>query len=182
LNILLAFAPFIAFAVIDRTVGITEGLVAGALVSAALLVRDRIGGKTPKVLEVGSALLFGGLALYTLLGRPAWSIVGVRLWVDAGLLAIVLASIAIRMPFTLQYARETVPRELWDKPGFVRTNTIITAAWAAAFAVLVAADLVMLYAPEVPQRYGIIATILAIVGAVRFTDWYRERARSAAAG
>lgn len=48
-----------------------------------------------------------------------------------------------------------------------------------ASAVMVAADLVMLYLPEVPQRAGIVATILALVGAVKFTSWYPDRRRRA---
>jgi hypothetical protein len=130
MGILLAFAPFIAFAVVDRLSGPTEGVVAGAAVSAALLLRDFMRGKTAKVLEIGTAILFGGLALYALLGRPSWSVIGVRLVVDAGLLLIVLASPAMRRPFTLQYAHEQVAPELWDAPEFVRTNTVITTVWA----------------------------------------------------
>jgi hypothetical protein len=42
MGILLAFAPFIAFAIVDRLVGPVEGLIVGALVSAGLLIRDRI--------------------------------------------------------------------------------------------------------------------------------------------
>ena len=71
MNLLLAFAPFLAFAVIDRLVGVTEGLVAGALISLAFLLRDLLTpGRSPKVLEIGTLLLFGGLALYALLGTP----------------------------------------------------------------------------------------------------------------
>lgn len=176
MNLLLAFAPFLAFAVIDRLVGVTEGLVAGALVALAMLLRDVFTpGRAPKVLEIGTVLLFGGLALFALLGDPGWSILDVRLRVDAGLLVIVLVSIALRRPFTLQYAREDVPPEFWDSPEFLRTNDVISAVWALAFAVMVAADLVMLYMPEIPQRAGIIATILALVLAVKFTGWYPSR-------
>jgi hypothetical protein len=182
MGIVLAFAPFIAFALVDRLIGSTPGLVAGALVSAALLLRDVLGaGKTPKVLEIGTMLLFGALALYSLAASPAWSIVGVRLRVDAGLLAIVLASIALRLPFTLQYAREQVPAALWYSPEFKRVNYVITAAWALAFTIMVGADLVLLYAPDVPVRVGVVATILALVGAIKFTSWYPERARAALA-
>lgn len=175
LGILLAFAPFLAFALIDRLSGPTEGLIAGAVVSAALLLRDLIQGRTAKVLEIGTAILFGGLALYALLGRPSWSVVGVRLVVDAGLLLIVLASLVMRRPFTLQYARERVAPELWGEPEFVRTNYVITAVWALAFAVMVVAELVLLYVPDVPPRAGIVAIVLALVGAVKFTGWYPER-------
>jgi hypothetical protein len=180
MGILLAFAPFLAFALIDRLSGPTEGLIAGAVVSAALLLRDLIQGRTAKVLEIGTAILFGGLALYALLGRPSWSVVGVRLVVDAGLLLIVLASLAMRRPFTLQYARERVAPELWGEPEFVRTNYVITAVWALAFAVMVVAELVLLYVPDVPPRAGIVAIVLALVGAVKFTGWYPERRRAGA--
>src|SRR4051794_37735395 len=163
--ILLAFAPFIVFALVDRFVGPTEGLIAGALVSAALLVRDwMIPDRKPKILEIGTALLFGGLALYAVLGRATWSVIGVRLCVDAGLLLIVLVSTAAGRPFTLQYAREQVAPEFWNNPEFVRTNYVITAIGALAFLVMVIAELALLYVPGMPPRIGIIVVILALVG------------------
>lgn len=180
MNILIAFAPFFVFAVLDRLVGITEGLVAGALVALALTVRDLARGRTPKILEIGTLALFGSLSAYALLGDPGWSIPAVRLRVDAGLLLIVLASLALRRPFTLQYAREDTPREFWDSPTFLRINDVITAVWALAFAVMVAADVVLAYMPELPPRYGIIVTVLAILGAVKFTQKYPEWAAASA--
>jgi hypothetical protein len=176
MGVLLAFAPFIVFAIIDRLIGPTEGLVAGTAVSAALLLRDWLSpNRAPKVLEIGTVILFGGLALYALLGGPTSSVFGIRLWVDAGLLLIVLVSLAARKPFTLQYAREKVAKELWDSPQFVRVNYVITWVWALAFAVMAIADILLVYVPGLPPRIGIIATILALVGAIKFTAWYPER-------
>lgn len=181
MGILLAFAPFIAFAVVDRLFGSAEGLFAGFAVSAVLLIRDWLSAKrAPKVLEIGTAILFGTLAAYALLTNPTWSIVGVRLIVDAGLSVVVMISIAIRQPFTLQYAREQVPQEMWASPKFVRTNYVITAVWALAFVALVVADVVLLYVPELPPRFGIIVTVLALVGAIKFTSWYPDRRRTEA--
>lgn len=97
--------------------------------------------------------------------------------VDAGLLLVVLVSIAIRQPFTIQYAREQVAPDLWDKPEFIRVNYMITGAWASAFAVMVAADLLLLYAPRLPSITGIAATVAALFGAARFTSWYPKRGR-----
>ena len=175
---LLAFAPFIVFVLVDRSIGPTEGLIAGALVSAALLARDWVTpGRTLKILEIGTVLLFGALALYAVLGGPTWSIIGVRLCVDAGLLLIVLISIAVRRPFTLQYAREQAAPDFWENPDFVRTNYVITGVWALAFLIMVIADLVLLYMPEYPPRFGIIATVLALVAAIKFTSWYPEYRR-----
>ena len=149
MGILLAFAPFIAFAAVDWLAGSAPGLIAGAVASAALVLRDWITpGRTPKILETGSAALFIGLALYAVLGSANWSVIGVRACVDAGLLAIVLVSMAAGRPFTLQYAREQVAHEFWDRPEFVRANYVITAVWALAFAAMTIAELALLYAPR----------------------------------
>jgi hypothetical protein len=180
MGILLAFAPFIVFALVDRIASPSAGLIAGALVSAALLLRDILApSRTPKILEVGTVVLFGGLALYAVFSEAALSVIGVRLLVDSGLLLIVLGSIAVRQPFTLQYAREQAAPELWDNPAFIRTNYIITGVWALAFAVMVLAELALLYVPGLPPRAGVITIVVALIGAVKFTGWYPERVRTA---
>jgi hypothetical protein len=180
MGMLLAFAPFIAFAVFDRLVGSAPGLFAGFAMSAAILTRDWLSAtRKPKLLEVGTATLFGSLAAYALVFNPGWSLMGVRLTVDTGLLAIVLASIVIRQPFTLQYAREQASEEAMRSPEFLRTNYVISAIWALAFAVLAAADLVMVYLPDL-HRFGIIVTALALVGAFKFTARYPEQRRATA--
>ncbi len=143
-----------------------------------MVARELIRGRSAKVLEVGSAIAFGGLAVYTLAASAEWSVVGVRLAVEAGLLVIVVVSLAIRKPFTLQYARERVSQEHSGGPMFVRTNSVITAVWALAFALLVVADLVMLYATEVPHKVGVFMTIAALAGAFKFTEWYPTRVGS----
>ena len=85
---------------------------------------------------------------------------------------------AMRQPFTLQYAREQVAPEFWGSPEFIHTNYIITGAWGLAFAVMVAAELALLYVPGMPRQLGIVAIVLALVGAVKFTGWYPERVKA----
>ncbi len=166
--------------VVERTVGVTSGLIAAAAVAAILVVRDVLSHKAFKILDIGTLVLFGGLAIYAHTVHPDWSVIAVRLRVDLGLLLIVLASIALRKPFTLQYAREQVPQELWNVPEFIRANYVITGAWAVAFAVMVAAEACLVYLPGMPRRLGILVTILAIVAAVKFTSWYPERGKAKA--
>ncbi|MFC0403361.1 hypothetical protein [Paraburkholderia rhizosphaerae] len=177
MKLLLAFAPFIAFAVVEHLAGVQPGLAVGTLLAIALLVRDLVTpGRRIKLLEVGTALLFGALAVYAFTNDVQWSIAAVRLRVDAGLMLIVLASIALRQPFTLQYAREAVDREHWESPQFVRVNHVISTVWAVVFGVLVLADIVMAYVPALPHSTGVIATIAALYAAVKFTSWYPEQA------
>ncbi|MGX1742147.1 hypothetical protein ACWIEX_11375 [Bosea sp. NPDC055353] len=86
----------------------------------------------------------------------------------------------IGKPFTLQYARENVEPDLWSSPTFLKTSYVISAAWVAAFAVLVAVDLLWIYRPDVPPRLGVWATIAALFGAVKFTGWYPRSLQSQA--
>ena len=120
--------------------------------------------------------MFAGLLAWAKLFPSPLTVLSVRLRVDAGLLLIILISMAIGKPFTLQYARERVPDERWKSPRFARINFVITSVWALAFACIVAADLMMIYVPNVPLRAGIVVTLAALYGAYRFTNWYPKQA------
>jgi hypothetical protein len=180
LNIFLGFLPFLVFAVLSNSQGAIIALVAGAAVSAGLLIRTARSGGSPKILEMGTLILFLALAIYAANAGQQLSIIFTRLCVDIGLLAIVLVSMAIRRPFTLQYAREQVPQEYWASPRFLRTNYDISAAWAVAFLVMVIAEAAMLAKPDLPRSLGTIVIVAALLGGAYFTKWRSEAARSAA--
>jgi NAD(P)-dependent dehydrogenase (short-subunit alcohol dehydrogenase family) len=127
------------------------------------------------VLEIGTFVLFAGLTVYAYLSGATWAVFSVRLKVDGCLFLIVLLSMLLGRPFTLQYAREQVPTGISNSPEFFRTNYIITAVWAAAFLIMTAIDAVMIYLPGTPHQVGILVTIAAIYGAYRFTQWYPTR-------
>jgi len=176
MRIFLAFAPFVVFAILNHSVGTTAALICAACVSVILLVRGLARrGRKIKVLDIGTFILFTGLAAYSTIGRHTWSIVGVRLCVDTGLLLIVLISLTIRTPFTLQYAREHTEREQWNTPAFICVNYVISTIWAVAFFIMVGADVVMLYLPTIPKQFGILVTILTFIGAIYFSSWYPKR-------
>src|SRR5262249_33501701 len=127
------------------------GLGAAALLSLGFVARDALSPtRHVKLLEIGSALLFGGLALWAMSRGASWPVLAVRLWVDLGLCAIVLLSIVSRHPFTLAYAKERVSSEVATRPRFLRMNMVLSAAWLLAFMLIVLADLLMLYVPGVP--------------------------------
>jgi len=185
LSLLFGLAPFVAFFVIMRLISPIGGLLAALTVSALLCLRMYLREQSIKILEIGSLLLFASLVLYSWAVAPLWTIASVRLAVDGGLLAIVLVSLAIRNPFTMQYAREQVPRRYWSSPQFFAANVVISAVWAGAFAILVAADAAAEYLPIVPLWLDITASVAAFSGAVGFTVWYpafvRRRAQPSSA-
>jgi hypothetical protein len=172
MSILLGLTPFIVFFVLMRLVHPLAGLGAAFAVSVLMGFVQWRRGESIKVLEVGSLVLFGVLTLYTLIAAPEWTVATVRLAVDGGLFLVAAVSLLIRQPFTLQYARESVPQELWTSPIFFTTNVRITAVWTAAFAVMTAADAAAQYVEAIPVWVDIAATIAAFVGAFWFTRWY----------
>jgi hypothetical protein len=180
MGILLGFLPFLAFAVLSILQSAVIGLVVGGAVSAGLIIRNRMRGGAPKILEIGTFILFVGLAIYAASAGRDFSVIAVRFCVDIGLLAIVVVSMVVRRPFTLQYAREQVAREHWNSERFVRTNYAITAAWAVAFLVMVLAEGAMLIIPRLPRSFGTIAIVAALLGGVWFTQKRSEASRAAA--
>ena len=136
-----------------------------------------------QVVHVTLDQVFAALAGYFILADTAWSSTAIRLAVDAGTLAIVLVSLAIGMPFTLQYAREQVDAETAKLPGFLTANYIITAAWAGSMVLMAVANLAVIYLPSLPLWIGIGIGLAARNAAVYFTKWYPQylRARGAPA-
>lgn len=177
MDMILAFLPFIVYMVLAHSIGITEALTAAAVTALAMQARELGRGKPLKVLEIGTVLLFGGLALYAWLTGTRWGIADVRLRVDGGLALVVLASLLLKKPFTLQYARERVEPARWDEPAFIRSNYVITGVWFAAFLLMLACDAVMAYDPSIPTRIPVWVTIGAMWLAIKFTRWYPAHLR-----
>jgi hypothetical protein len=165
----MAFAPFLAFALLTGPLGPLPALAAGALISAALVIRGYLRGAEPRILEIGTCLLFSAFAAWVWVSGSRPSVLAVRLCVDAGLLAIILLTIAVRRPFTLAYARERVAPERHGSTAFLRRNDLISGIWAAAFGVMVAAEAAMLALPEIPHALGTVVIVLALFGAARLT-------------
>ena len=184
MSILLSLSPFAVFFGLMRLHSPIAGLLGALVASLVLLARMHWRGEALKILELGTIVLFGLLTAYTWIGSPTWTVATVRLAVDVGLLAIVLVSLAIGQPFTIQYARERVPEPFWALPVFFTTNVIISVIWAVAFAVMVASDVAAEWIPAIPLWIDIGATLVALGGAIWFSNWYPavvQRRRLAAA-
>jgi hypothetical protein len=182
MGILLGFAPFVVFAVLSRFVAASISLWAAAGVSAVLILRQKMRGFSMKILEIGTFLLFAVLGIYAEVKGSARDIPMVRTVVDGGLFLIILLSMIVRRPFTLQYAREQVPVSVQSSPTFIKTNYILTAVWALAMAILVVADLAMHLLPSLPLRLEMVVMLLALGGAFWFTKWYPGQVRKQGKG
>jgi hypothetical protein len=183
MTIFLILAPYGAFASLMLVTSAAVSLFASAAICLMVVALDVLRGRSIKMLGLGSAILFLGLGATITLVDSSWSASQVKLAVDAGVLAISLISLAIRRPFTLQYAREVVDFETAASPGFLKANYVITAAWTAAFLLMMMANLLLIYLPGLPLWSGLAIAFAARNTAVYFTRWYPQyrRTKSAAA-
>lgn len=176
--------PFAAFAFLMMVSTATISLAVAATLSLALAVADVVRGRSAKAIPITAAAVFAALALYVALVDGEFSAHWIRASINGALLAMALASMAMRAPFTLQYARETVDAQTALRPEFLRVNYLLTAVWSLAFIAMLAADLVSVLLPWLPLWIGIAAAFVARNAAAAFTQWYskvrRERAIASA--
>jgi hypothetical protein len=178
MTIFLILAPFASFALLMLVASAAVSLFAGAAIAAAIIGYEVSRGRSVKMLAAGAVIMFSALGAYITLIDGNWSTTEVRLAVDIGTLVIALASIAIRAPFTLQYAREAVDAETMKMPSFMRVNYIITWAWTAAFVLMLVANVLMIYMPSLPFWVGLGIGVAARNSAVYFTKWYPQYRRA----
>ena len=174
MTIFLILAPYGAFATLMLVTSAAVSLFASAAICLMVIAYDAFRGRSIKMLGAGSVILFAALGAYITLVDSSLSSSAVKLVVDAGVLAISLASLAIRRPFTLQSAREMVDAETATLPGFMKSNYVITGAWTAAFLLMVMANVLLIYVPGLPLWSGIAIAFAARNTAVYFTRWYPQ--------
>jgi hypothetical protein len=135
----LSLVPWLVFSVLVHRLGADAAwlaALAAAGLGAVFLVRDA--GSGVKLIDVVGVGTFGLYALAGIVGG-----LPVSAWVadygrgTAALLlgAIMLASVAV-VPFSEQYARESVAREYWATPAFRAVNRKISALWGSILLVM----------------------------------------------
>jgi hypothetical protein len=177
MTIFLILAPYAAFATLMLVTSAAASLFASAAICLMVMAYDATRGRSIKMLGAGSVVLFLALGTYITLVDSSLSSSAVKLGVDAGVLAISLASLAIRRPFTLQYAREAVDTETAKLPDFLKANYVITWAWSFAFLLMVMGNALIIYVPGLPLWSGIAIAFAARNTAVYFTKWYPKYRR-----
>ena len=120
---------------------------------------------------------------------------GDKLWLatwPGGGVAIVLGAVVLLLvpviPFTEQYAKESVPPEEWGTPRFQRVNHVLSLAWGASIVLIgfarVAAEAVARHSSghRLAQiLLGAAVPVVIIVYTLKFTQTYPERVANAQA-
>ena len=175
LSLLMAFIPWIAFALVaEAPLGNPQvSLILAFIVAIALTLLTSY--HQLKKLYVLSIVSISFFVIFFIL------IVGLKQYYIAnylGILSMLIltivcwATILFRFPFTLQYSREGVPPERVKSPLFMRINYIITAVWALAFTMGFAIDAYLLLHPGQGLEFYDNLKWVFMVLAIIFTLWY----------
>jgi hypothetical protein len=172
MTIFLILAPYGVFALLMLVGSATTSLFTAAAICLLAIAYDVYRGRSIKVLGAGSALVFGALGGYLAVTGEAWGVSAVKFTVDAGILAIALISLAVRKPFTLQYARETEDPQTTQMPDFLFANYVITWAWVLAMLLMIGANMLPIYVPGMPLWSALVIAFAVRNTAIYFSQWY----------
>jgi hypothetical protein len=153
----------------------TAGVCVGLAIMIALVAREYRYGAL-KIIDCTS-LSFFALALLTIAttGRDLFS--NYRFIAAWGIFAAVAwATLLARFPFTLQYARERTPPEVWNAPPFITMNVIMTLVWTLIFTLDTLLAILARGGHYVLTLDAVIPTITMVLG-YAFNRYYPEHSR-----
>lgn len=177
LDIVRGFVPWILYFVFSDP---EKARLGAGLALAALVLLNWRGLAGKKILDWVTLVFF--LALVGALSLGNIELVAKYAFVAAGLTLSLtaLGSVALGTPFTLQYARESVPEEHQDSPIFWTINKVISSFWGVIF--LLQSIFALLYLDHIGSATLMneilpnALTVVAVVFTARFPEWYTSRA------
>ena len=178
LKILLGFLPWILFGILAGP-SLTRLEVALAVALAATLALGLKQLRQGFFLTWGSLLFFFLSFILVAFLKNLWVAEHMDLLARATLAVIAWGSIIAGRPFTLQYARESVPEAYWQTPEFIYTGYFISIVWGIIFLIALGASLFRPYLDQMAGwLYPLLATGTMFLGII-FTQWYVHRVRKA---
>ena len=181
IKIIFGFLPWIAYSIL---MDFMKGQHVTAIVIVLLLnfIVEYKELKKGYILPWGTTIFYSLILVATFFISPMWLEVHGSLLANSGIAVIAIVSLIINKPFTLQYARETVPSEYWQTTLFLRINQIITGVWALGFVCNVLLNLWELNTALVNNVFYQVITYLPSILSIYFTkffpSWYKEYYRN----
>jgi len=171
-KMLFSFAPWICFLVIarDSLLRLKVGLVVAAVMTVIMAVLRLHRGA---ILWVG-ILFFAYAIVAVVFLNDMWAVRHMGVLANGALATGVWAGIAMKRPFTLEYAREHTDPSLWENPVFLNTNYILTVMWAVVFTINASLAWQRSSRPAIPGwAYETISYTL-LVSAMFVSTWYPQ--------
>lgn len=180
MNLVVGFAPFILFTLLSR-LSVDLALWVAFAAAFVVVIRDFVESPSLRLLDVGSFTLFALLALGRGFLDPNLSLLWVRFIAALSLFLLLGLPLALKRPFSVDYARLN-PREAeWPPALFLRVNILVSGAWVTGFALMAAADGAVAFNPDLPLYGSIAVSVIALAAAVTFTLRYPAHVEKKAA-
>lgn len=176
MNLFVGLLPFFLLPVLRAFMPPLAASLASFGLAGATLLRQALSGG-PKSLNLLVALLLG-LAVISTWRRPAFAERWNSVVIDSVLALYVFGGIAIGMPFSAEFARDTVEPAFWTHPVFRHVTTMIAFAWGLGFLLLAALAWPAGWLRALRWQ-RIAAAVLVMLAAAAFTGWYPDHARAA---
>jgi hypothetical protein len=180
MGIFIGFAPFIIYSVLVSNNTFEEAAVAALITSIVLNGWSLLQGQRPKLLNLAMLGWFAILTVISLTGDDGWVAEWSYVISNVAIAAIILFTIVIGQPFTLEYAKETAPKELWDEPLFIKATRVIAWVWFLALVGMAISSYIATEQPADEMWWNWIVPIGLLIGAFKFTEAYPERLRAEA--
>ena len=176
MNVLIGLLPFILMHALRAVVSARNALLISAGLAGLTVIRQLFasGAKSLSLVAFG---LIGAVALASFV-RESLAERGSGLAVNGGLTLFALGGVALGWPFTVEWARDSVPAAYWTSPLFIHINTMISLAWGLGFLALTL--LAVPWSRPIPRRWRSLTAIVIMLAAAGFTSWYPSHAQQVA--
>ena len=167
------FAVWITYGVLSGN-GYWIVAALGALAIASAIVAHEHRRRATKIMDCTTVAYFVFTLITTIAVGP-WLFKNYNVFLTWTVFAMVTwATLLIGFPFTIQYAREQAPVEVWDHPLFMRLNVILTVVFGLMFTVNAGLGVLALMTGHLIML-GLIVPIALLIAAIVFSSIYPKR-------
>ena len=142
-GIYIAFVPWVLFTLVTQHDTLLAAAVVALAAAAAISLPSILKGR-PKLLELAAVAAFAGFTAVALVADAATTADVARYAraIAAAGLAVTAFGSLLFVPFTEQYARESVPLQFWNSPSFKKVNRQLTVTWGWVFTAMIPSHLI----------------------------------------
>jgi hypothetical protein len=180
-SVLTGFLPWIAFAISSSFLGLKAGALIGLAMQLPIIYKMAAKHEFMSFDAFGIIFFIFFVIMSFTLSEADLERIG--MWSAAvsysGLALISWATIALKDPFTRQYARRTVPKELWNSELFLSSTLSIAIGWSVSFTgatIVSAAGALAGLRTIIIQGLALVCMLLAILWQKRIMEKTQARA------
>lgn len=170
LQILLGFLPWVILNVLPKHTPeqFIKSIVLAIILAAIVNFKSL---KKGFILSVGATIFLIIVLIIEIFYPNQWLPENIAIFSNAILAAISFVSLAVKFPFTLQYAREQRPKDKWHDPAFILINNILTVVWGVVFLFNLTVNILFTHYQFFNKLTTSIITNSVIVCGVLITIW-----------